>query len=988
MIIKRKRLVAILLIFMMMFSAFSTLLASANEVEFSTDEELAVEDNLESEIEDAELIEEEVTNDATEETPKRIIFDEKPDELIDDLELLPELNVEINVEENEALEEDLNEEMMSIMDFSPMAIEFPLNIKLKMVDTTGQRQTTGRVNITGNGINRNRTPDANGILDFGRLHTGVYKVTTVIPPTGLNPLAQEDKLELYVNKNSYYLRINNGDGNIVKAITYDLIYEIDPVSIEFVKKDDLGNVLTEGIAFELVGKRYDYEYTGIALKERFFTGRFYNQYLDSITDSEMSFFSHFPPVGGEHGGTTYHLVRYNAQNQAPKPDATYTIGLCIKNEYGNWDDRNPAVTDGYTSLTPLTYTEHIDSYPIPTGKDDYTFILEEHGASPRNTFDALLPSFMGEVTFKASVDSNGMVKFDNVLPGEYTLKETEYNRLTHIKLPDQKVTVTNDGKLLDSDGREITELINTRKTYTVSLRKRSEDGKNLQGAIFRLAGTGIDGRQVNELSTASSTTGFFRWTGMYPGTYTITEETSPEGYILDNEPKELKVDDSNYSTPTLYLDGEIFSSRIVINKEIPSSAPLKLYKKNVDGDFLEGATFKITGGEVDKTITSDTSGLIDFGDIPFGTYTLTETQGPYGYVSISPKTIRFMLTDEYEAQVLIDDIETDVIVNEREKTTVTLEKEDAETNRKLEGAVFNLKGNGLDKNVTSNTNGQLNLGEIPVGTYTLTETKAPIGYQLDNTPKTMVVTKTTVTIDGRQGKILYNTSLKSAFHINKVDEAGQGLQGATFKLVGLGVDKTATSGTDGKVDFGTIPYGTYTLTETKAPDNYILDSKPKEVVIGDVITIDGERSLDIENKSALRNVAVKKVNTDNQALKGAKFLLEGNGVSIDGVTDEEGIIIFSDLPFGSYTIRETEAPTGYKLLPKPQEITINEETGSTDGRHQSGYDQLITVVNYRSDEALPDTGTLGMLPYLLIGGLLIVGGLFVYKRKDKESKTK
>ncbi len=984
MIIKRKRVVAILMIFIMMFSAFSTLLASANEVDVFTDEELAVEENMEAENEEPEPIEEDVTNDTTEEIPKRIIFDEKPDDLIDDLELLQELNVQLDAEEKESLKED-SEEMMSTMNFSPMAVGYPVNIKFKMVDTTGKRLTTGQVRLSGNGVNITRGPDSNGIVDFGRLNQGVYKLDTVTPPTGTSTIYYYD--EVVVRPNTYFIQTKYSDGYRLKATSYDIYYEVADVEPSFKKVDDLGNPL-EGAEFELRGKDLTEGGFGLPYGGPLTQTRIVNQYLDPIAteNTRLCLFLGNFPVTGFQGGETISINGDVAQNMVGLGRNTYTMFLTARFE----TNYTPGVGSGFTAISPVRYTEFLD-VPLNDNVGDYTFILNEAGAVPQNTLNKKLWERFEDVTYKATSDSSGRVQFPSLQPGRYELVETvipDYHEGFMGVMPSlgenkKEVTVTHDGKILDGDGNHITEIVNKRTRGYTRLYKHDEEGNPLEGAEFLLEGNGI-----SVVLTSSERGTMWQW--LYKGVYTLTETKAPNGYELDGKPKKLEILPPNY--PKNQFDTKIFiddiENNIIINKELPSTSHLKLYKKDKSSnETLSGAVFELKGTSVDKTVTSNNNGLMDFDEIPYGTYTLTETKAPTGYFKLENNIVVKLELVNGSPKITLDGVETDTILNEREKTTVILEKEDAETNRKLEGAVFNLKGNGVDKNFTSNTNGQINLGEIPVGTYTLTETKAPTGYQLDNTPKTMVVTKTTVTINGTQGKTLYNTSLKSAFHINKVDEAGRGLQGATFKLVGLGVDKTATSGTDGKVDFGMIPYGTYTLTETKAPDNYILDSKPKEVVIGDVITVDGSKSTIIANKLAVRTIGIKKVNTDDEVLSGAKFLLEGNGLSIEKITNTEGLAIFPNIPFGDYTIKEVEAPKGYRILPKPQEIKIDADTEIADDP-SVGYDKLITVVNYRSDEALPDTGTLGMLPYLLIGGILIVGGLFVYKRKDKESRTK
>lgn len=75
----------------------------------------------------------------------------------------------------------------------------------------------------------------------------------------------------------------------------------------------------------------------------------------------------------------------------------------------------------------------------------------------------------------------------------------------------------------------------------------------------------------------------------------------------------------------------------------------------------------------------------------------------------------------------------------------------------------------------------------------------------------------------------------------KVDGANNAtkLQGAEFKLEGNGITATGTTDANGAIDFGKqLSAGTYTLTETKAPADYVLNSTPISVVIGADYTSD------------------------------------------------------------------------------------------------------------------------------------------------------
>ncbi|MFE6587710.1 SpaA isopeptide-forming pilin-related protein, partial [Bacillus mobilis] len=84
------------------------------------------------------------------------------------------------------------------------------------------------------------------------------------------------------------------------------------------------------------------------------------------------------------------------------------------------------------------------------------------------------------------------------------------------------------------------------------------------------------------------------------------------------------------------------------------------------------------------------------------------------------------------------------------------------------------------------------------------------------------------------------------------------------------------------------------------------------------------------NKPSTGKVKIKKVdsNNDNKELMGAKFHIEDSNKKVVGelVTNEKGEAISKELPIGSYTLMETEAPKGYELLKDKIAVKIEKDT--------------------------------------------------------------
>ncbi len=276
---------------------------------------------------------------------------------------------------------------------------------------------------------------------------------------------------------------------------------------------------------------------------------------------------------------------------------------------------------------------------------------------------------------------------------------------------------------------------------------------------------------------------------------------------------------------------------------------------------LAGATFNLNsreaGHEVIQKVTTDKNGEAKFKEIPAGKYTLIEIQEPVGYqnsnsfytVQVTENNGKFEVSiaplrnlDESGGYVF-------QITNTKKQTAgnftiVKVDKDD--TTKKLAGATFTLTA--LDENgepanevaykKTTDANGEAKFENVPLGKYILKETVAPHGYQLPvDVTYEVVVNESTLYIEGgvlkSDGTNFYipNTQLPTPttgnFTITKVDAANHDLKltGAQFTLKKDGYEQNKTSD-QGIAAFYNVPVGTYTLTETVAPQGYV---KPNEI---------------------------------------------------------------------------------------------------------------------------------------------------------------
>lgn len=269
------------------------------------------------------------------------------------------------------------------------------------------------------------------------------------------------------------------------------------------------------------------------------------------------------------------------------------------------------------------------------------------------------------------------------------------------------------------------------------------------------------------------------------------------------------------------------------------------------------------------------------------------------------------------------------IVTPAIKGTIEFLKHDGER-RVLEGATFNLYDaedvtfETVIATAKSDTNGMVKFTDVAEGNYKIKESIAPVGYIKSEIvlEAAIVVDKATVTPLG--GPVV-NTPIKADIVVTKVDDNEKVLPGAEFTLYqnDVKVGESVVTNMDGKATFKDIPYGTYTVKETKAPVGYVKSEDDKEIKIEDTDVVEVE----FENMQISGTVEITKVDKDDneKVLPGALFkIVDKDGKEVyRGTTDENGMIV-KVLPYGVYTLSEVEPPKDYEKTEVTKEINIVE----------------------------------------------------------------
>lgn len=286
-------------------------------------------------------------------------------------------------------------------------------------------------------------------------------------------------------------------------------------------------------------------------------------------------------------------------------------------------------------------------------------------------------------------------------------------------------------------------------------------GNAVSGITFSM--TNLASQKIVTATTDSS--GIITFSKIKDGNYSIKEIATTNGYLLNS-----KVESITVKNGVIYdSKGNVITNTIAFTFE-DSQNSFKLVKTDKEtGKTLEGAEFDINGIKY----TTDSNGEINLSTLNGTknglTYTVKETKAPtyqengviYNY-ALDETEYQFVVYEDGSVNLIYDNIEEknkpnfiydedehlislivkDEINHEALKANVKLTKTSSFDGTKLSGAEFTLeKLDALETEkaqfpmtTTTDKNGEISFTQLPIGNYTLTETKSPAGYNITTEP--------------------------------------------------------------------------------------------------------------------------------------------------------------------------------------------------------------------------------------------------------------
>ena len=309
---------------------------------------------------------------------------------------------------------------------------------------------------------------------------------------------------------------------------------------------------------------------------------------------------------------------------------------------------------------------------------------------------------------------------------------------------------------------------------------------------------------------------------------------------------------------------------------------------------------------------------------------------------------------------------------------VSITKIDSKTKKGLAGATFVLYDNsGKQITTWTSTTGAHIIQNLPNGTYTLKETKAPAGYKISKELTTFTISDTK-----RNIAIKVENTLYSKVSIIKIDSKTKvALAGAEFVLYdNFGKKITSWTSTGKAHVIQNLPNGTYTLKETKAPAGYKISKESTTFTISDT---NRDVTVKVENTALTKLVNIVKIDkSTGQPLAGAHLIVKNEkGETIaDFVSTEEPYVI-KDLADGKYSVYEVEAPDGYKKSEATYYFTISDGNTVASVTVENEKDVPEEVVE------VPNTGNNNTVIPIALGSTALLSGVgFVYYNEKKKKQ--
>lgn len=526
------------------------------------------------------------------------------------------------------------------------------------------------------------------------------------------------------------------------------------------------------------------------------------------------------------------------------------------------------------------------------GEMKWSKVSSPYGRLVLNKTDGMgnaLPGAIFELVGTDGSKFEGTSNEDGLIIWEYLNPDIQYT-LTETQAPEGFLTAEPMTVSVPA-GQTQTVNVSNKSARTLRVVKiDAQDGSPIIGATFRFEQ--IDGSYKTDITTTHSGVIELEGNTLPYGTYKVYELKAPAGYQEDKEPQTVEWKGTEDITLTFE------------NVRKPSLRIVKMDKDTHDP--LEDVSFKVyKDGELVTTVTTDNAGYARASGLTEGYYEVEEVAAPEGYVLDT--TRHGIHIDPYNPATENDPV---LVITNEKKPGLVIEKLDSKTLEPMEGTTFAVyKDTVLIGEYQTDRYGLIELTDLEPGTYTVKEVKTDNFHVLQGCPQYIEL------VAGKEARLIFFNKEKPGISILKIDaETKKPLSNAVFKvkMVDGSYEKEYTTDKNGEIELTDLEPGVYTVTETTAPDGYVIDTETRTFEA----VADGSVSLVFTNSKKPSLTVLKYDAYKDKYLAGATFRIakiEDGSNYLDRVTDTNGAIRIDNLLPGVYSVKEIEAPSGYVL---------------------------------------------------------------------------
>lgn len=802
------------------------------------------------------------------------------------------------------------------------------NAKLMKVSEDGEVANVG-FHISGNGISKDVTTNANGEINIANLAPGNYQISEY---TDVKYVPQDTQTVTIVSGQTASVQFSN----VLKK------FRVNVTKQDYEKGHAQGDAKLSAAVYGL--------YKGDELVAQY------------TTDSNGSFTTDYYVCG-----TDWTIKEIAPSEGYLLNDTVYKVGADPKDytvEYNNAPDMTvmEQVIKGKISI--IKHTDDGETQiETPEKGAEFQVYLKSSGSfvnADKDERDTIV------------CDQDGFASTKLLPYGVYTVHQT--------KGWDGREKITDFDVFINTDGKTYKFLINNKnfESYLKVVKLDKETGKRIpyEGAAFEIYDSNnhritmqYTYPQVTSIHTFyTNKDGYLITPEKLPyGDYTLKEVQAPYGYVLDDTPVRFSITQENSSTDTgvtvvkvkardvaqkgvinITKTGEIFSS-VEENKGVYTpkysvgnlkGAVFEVYAAE-DITTLDG-TVRYEQGTLVDTITTDDDGVAKSKELYLGKYTVIEKTAPNGYVHNTAKYDAELTYAGQNVSVTSTDLS---VYNERQKVSVSLKKVMAEdktfsigNNGEITSVRFGIyagedikanNGDVIPKDAlitfaNCDKNGSIVFDcDLPVGFkwyvkeiatdehYILSDTK----YEFDTEYQGQDVK--VIDIKVNNDKAIENNLIYGSVKGLKVDrETQEVIKGATFGLFKSDITEftennailTAVTDESGIFNFSNIPYGEYLIKEVKPADGY-LDNE-------DVFTVTIKDNEQVVEITAI-NDKVPELKT-TATVNGKKEVIAKGKITIKDTVEYKHLV-----PNTEYVIKGTlmDKSTGKPFMVKGKEVT-------------------------------------------------------------------